>query len=126
MAPKFPAITASKGNSLSRPHSAIRTPHGRKAASKTPSVVSVDTSPEKPASTTCPPTPSTPSSQSTTILPENASASKPQPKSSYRCTTNVNPHPDQVRGDEGEGGGRGRTLCRNGISTCSGRQSKAH
>src|SRR3546814_11957729 len=100
MAPNLPAITASKGNSLSRPSSAIRTPHGRKAASKTPSVASVDTSPEKPASTTCPPTPSTPSSQSTTILPENASVSKPQPKSSYRCTSNVNPHPEQVRGDE--------------------------
>src|SRR3546814_15323891 len=97
MAPKFPAITASKGNSLSRPHSAIRTPHGRKAASKTPSVASVDTSPEKPASTTCPPTPSTPSSQSTTILPENASASKPQPKSSYRYTSNVNPHRSEER-----------------------------
>ncbi|MBU0864103.1 MAG: hypothetical protein KJ789_05305, partial [Alphaproteobacteria bacterium] len=42
--------------------------------------------------------------------PGNASASKPQPKPSSRCTSNVNPHPDQVRDDEDSGSALGRVF----------------
>src|SRR3546814_8100968 len=109
MEPRSTAISASPASSAGTPTSATRAPHGKKAASKTPSAGCAATSPEKPTSTTCQPKPSTPSSQTTTTLPENASASELQPKPSYRCTSNVNPHPDQVRGDELFGVNRGRS-----------------
>src|SRR3546814_3016636 len=99
MEPSSIAISASPTNSNSMPTSATLAPHGRRAASKTPSAGYAETSPEKPTSTTCLPKPSTPSSKTTTTHPENASASLLQPKPSDRCTSNVNPHPDQVRGD---------------------------
>jgi hypothetical protein len=43
---------------------------------------------------------SMPSSQTTTTRPENASPSKPQPKSSSRCTSNVNPQGSRRLDDE--------------------------
>src|SRR3546814_10879673 len=100
MEPSSIAISASPTNSNSMPTSATLAPHGRRAASKTPSAGYAETSPEKPTSTTCLPKPSTPSSKTTTTHPENASASLLQPKPSDRCTSNVNPHPDQVRSEE--------------------------
>src|ERR1700740_3428032 len=106
MVPSSPGITGSPSNSASIPTSATPEALGKKAASKTPSDDSGVPSRAKQTSIPSPTTPSTSSSQNTTIPPGNASASKPQPKpSSNRCTSNVNPHPDQVRDDE-KGGGR--------------------
>src|SRR3546814_20218102 len=79
------------------PTSATLAPHGRRAASKTPSAGYAETSPEKPTSTTCLPKPSTPLSKTTTTHPENASASFLQPKPQNPSTSIFNPHPNQAR-----------------------------
>jgi IS30 family transposase len=73
----------------------------KKAASKTPSGALDDICREPPISITSPATKSTQSLAHTTIPPENASTSIPQPRQSQItcCTSNVNPHPD-VRQDD--------------------------
>src|SRR3546814_11794675 len=106
------------------PTSATLAPHGRRAASKTPSAGYAETSPEKPTSTPCLPKPSTPSSKTTTTHPENASASFLKPKPSDRCTSNVNPHPDQVRGVEG--GYRPLASCNAAPFACLGQPRRRH
>ena len=101
MAASSANTSASAARSASNPTSAIPEPHGKKAASKTPSDASDAACPEKPTQQPCPPNMSTPSSAPATTHPENASPSKHPPKPSTRCTSNVNPHPGQARGDGG-------------------------
>jgi hypothetical protein len=103
-APSSPAI-ASFTASPWQPSSAIRTPLGRKAASKTPSAACAASSPARPTSPCCRKSSSSPSSAPTTTHRENALTSERQPRPSYSCcTSNVNP-PSGLRRNDGSSAG---------------------
>src|SRR5208282_4115581 len=84
MAPSSASTICSDESSESARGSATHTLPGRRAASKTLSVVCVACSPEKPTSTSCKSTISSSSSIATTTPPENASASKHPMRYSFK------------------------------------------
>src|SRR5208282_4744970 len=84
MAPSSASTICSDESSESARGSATHTLPGRRAASKTLSVVCVACSPEKPTSMSCKSTISSSSSIATTTPPENASASKHPMRYSFK------------------------------------------
>ena len=97
--------TTSSTPSVSPPSSAIPTPPGRKAASRTPSAECGASCQERPISPASMTGSSATSSSATTTRHGSASAGKPQPRPSQTtcCTSNENPHP-RLRGDDPVGG----------------------